>query len=160
MTFSPSLLSRVQFQHRTIEDLIKGYIEEQLRLRNSPDKWSVFENIVHLVVYQLTFQQRIHNILKGNGPMIARYVAENDPLFTEYLVKSLKQLLENLDENRTLIYQRLSLLDTPQLASFGLHPVYGNLTLVQWCEFFLLHEAHHLFTIFKLICSKAEGGSN
>ena len=160
MALSQSILSRLQFQHRTIEELIVGYSEEELKLRNSPEKWSVFENIVHLVVYQLTFQQRIHNILKGDGPLIERYVAENDPLFTEYLRKSLKELLQDLDENRTLIYEQLFVVDTPQLASFGLHAVYGKLTLVQWCEFFLLHEAHHLFTIFKLICGKAEGGSN
>jgi hypothetical protein len=135
-------------------------MEEELKVRNAPDKWSVFENIAHLVVYQLTFRQRIHNILEGNSPLLERYVAENDPLFAEYLGQSLQQLLQNLHKNRTLIYERLCVLDTHQLAFCGSHPVYGNLTLVQWCEFFLLHEAHHLFTIFKLICSKAEGGSN
>jgi hypothetical protein len=160
MALSKSILSRLQFQHLTIEELIDGYNEEQLRVRNSPDKWSVYENIVHLVSYQLTFLQRIHYILNGNSPLIERYVAENDPLFTEYLGQSLQQLLQDLNENRTLIYERLAVLDTPQLACVGLHPVYGNLTLVQWCEFFLLHEAHHFFTIFKLICSRAEGSSN
>lgn len=32
----------------------------------------------------------------------------------------------------------------------GLHPVYGPMTLEGWTEFFLLHEAHHLFTILRL----------
>ena len=30
------------------------------------------------------------------------------------------------------------------------HSAYGKMNLVQWLNFFLLHEAHHLFTIFKL----------
>lgn len=30
------------------------------------------------------------------------------------------------------------------------HPVYGKMNLLQWLNFFLLHEAHHLFTVFKL----------
>lgn len=32
----------------------------------------------------------------------------------------------------------------------GTHKVYGKMNLHQWLNFFLLHEAHHLFTIFKL----------
>jgi hypothetical protein len=32
----------------------------------------------------------------------------------------------------------------------GHHPVFGEMNLIQWLNFFLLHEAHHLFTIFKL----------
>ena len=36
------------------------------------------------------------------------------------------------------------------LAKTGTHPFFGQMTLAQWLNFFLLHEAHHLFTIFKL----------
>ncbi len=32
----------------------------------------------------------------------------------------------------------------------GTHIVFGKMNLHQWLNFFLLHEAHHLFTIFKL----------
>ena len=36
------------------------------------------------------------------------------------------------------------------LVKTGTHPAFGQMTLMQWLNFFLLHEAHHLFTIFKL----------
>ena len=36
------------------------------------------------------------------------------------------------------------------LAKTGTHPVFGEMTLLQWLNFFLLHEAHHLFVMFKL----------
>jgi Protein of unknown function (DUF1569) len=36
------------------------------------------------------------------------------------------------------------------LKKTGTHPAFGILTIEQWLNFFLLHEAHHLFTIFKL----------
>ena len=42
----------------------------------------------------------------------------------------------------------------------GHHPKYGALTLVEWTEFFLLHEAHHLFTLFKLLNEDDEGSGN
>jgi hypothetical protein len=37
-----------------------------------------------------------------------------------------------------------------ELNKTGTHPVYGNLNILKWIEFFLLHEAHHLLTIFQL----------
>lgn len=36
------------------------------------------------------------------------------------------------------------------LGRTGTHPVFGTMTITQWLNFFLLHEANHLFTIFKL----------
>jgi hypothetical protein len=30
------------------------------------------------------------------------------------------------------------------------HSAYGKMNLLLWLNFFLLHEAHHLFTIFKM----------
>jgi hypothetical protein len=32
----------------------------------------------------------------------------------------------------------------------GQHPAFGQMNLIQWMNFFLLHEGHHLFAIFKL----------
>ncbi len=32
----------------------------------------------------------------------------------------------------------------------GTHPAFGVMNLMQWINFFLLHEAHHMFAIFKL----------
>jgi hypothetical protein len=33
----------------------------------------------------------------------------------------------------------------------AVHKKYGALTIMEWTEFFLLHEAHHIFTIFQLM---------
>ena len=37
-----------------------------------------------------------------------------------------------------------------ELLKTGVHKKYGVLTITEWTEFFLLHEAHHIFTIFQL----------
>ncbi|HKH60981.1 MAG TPA: DinB family protein [Flavitalea sp.] len=151
MPLSNSISSRLQFQHETIDELIRGYGEEQLKIRSVPDKWSPFENIAHLVLYQLLFQQRIVRILIESSPSFRRYVADNDPAFDEYLQRPLDQLMEILYSGRKQIYQQLHSISGHQLLLTGQHPVYGSLSLVQWTEFFLLHEAHHLFTLFKLL---------
>ena len=49
----PSHIStRLQYQHKTLVDLIDGLTEEQVRRQIIPGKWSIFENIVHLQTYQ------------------------------------------------------------------------------------------------------------
>ena len=41
-----------------------------------------------------------------------------------------------------------------QLARTGVHPTLGEMALPLWIEFFLLHEAHHLYVVMK----RARGG--
>ena len=154
MLLSNSISTRLEYQHQTIGELIQGYTEDELKIRVIPDKWSAFENIVHLVSYQLVFQQRIVRILIESNPLFRRYVAENDPAFDEYLQQPLDQLKDNLYSARKQIYQQLHTIPDEQLLCTGQHPLYGTLSLIQWTEFFLLHEAHHLFTMFQLLAKR------
>lgn len=147
---SPSITSRLQFQHQTIPEIIRGYTEEQLRIRVIPDKWSILENMAHLTRYQEVFLERIGIISTGSKPMFERYVAENDPGFEIFVQKSLSELSERLVTVRADIYKSLTGLTENQLSQVGVHPKFGALSIIQWTEFFLLHEAHHLFTMFKL----------
>ncbi len=151
MPLSASILSRLLHQHETIGELISGFSEQQLKQAPIPDKWSPFENIVHLAAYQLTYIQRITLILQADQPRFERYIAENDPLFHTSLKKSLPELLDYTNHNRSIMIDFLTGLGDDQLKLKGIHSKYGSLTLNQWTEFFLLHEAHHLWTILQLI---------
>jgi len=145
------MLSRLQHQQETLKELVADFTEEQLRRRVDPEKWSAFENLAHLAVYQPVFLTRIERIGKEKDPRFERYVAEQDALFPISLERGMTDLLREIMQDRALIIARLTALDDNDLRRTGLHPRYGPLTLRQWTEFFLLHEAHHLFTIFKLL---------
>ena len=148
---SPSIKSRLQYQHQTINELIEGLSEEQLRVRLVAGKWSAMENIAHLARYQEIFRERIDIICKATKPTFERYIAEHDPGFEVFVNKSLPVVLHSLFTLRGHIYQHLTLLTDTQILQVGVHPTFGILSISQWTEFFLLHEAHHLFTIFKLL---------
>ena len=150
MPLSLSIQSRLKHQQDTLTDLIKGLTEEQLKQRVNPEKWSVFENIVHLVSYQPVFFKRLQLIEQQDCPAFERYVADNDPVFRQYLERSLKELLEDFSTQRFLINNHVFHLSETVLRREGTHPLYGRFSISQWCDFFLLHEAHHLFTIFML----------
>ena len=138
-------------QHETIRELIGNIPVADLQRRIHPGKWSAFENIAHLAAYQHVFIIRLNRIGQESCPAFDRYVAENDPLFPGVLNTSLAALLDDIDGRRALIFSMLEDGGEALLAKTGLHPRYGLLTVKQWTEFFLLHEALHLFTLFQLL---------
>ena len=148
---SASQITRLKHQHESVVEMTKGFTEEQLRLRPDSGKWSAFENIAHLAAYQPSFIDRLKRIEKEDAPLFQRYVAEDDPRFFECCEMEMHQLNEFLFTHRFLISNHLSTLSEASLRRIGRHPVYGDLNVPKWIDFFLLHESHHLFTIFKLL---------
>lgn len=148
--FSNSQLYRLRYQHRTVAELVSPFTEEQLRLPVNPGKWSALENVAHLAAYQPVFLERIDMIQQQEEPGFGRYVAENDPNFPVMVRQPLSKILDYLVECRARIVQKLESLDEARLKRVGIHLRYGRMDLISWTEFFLLHEAHHLFTIFML----------
>jgi uncharacterized damage-inducible protein DinB len=151
MPLSASILTRLQHQQETIRELIANLPEQELRRRIKPEKWSAFENIAHLAAYQPLFLRRIRRIQTEDNPFFPRYVAEADPEFPAYCQKTLPWLLEEIHTDRRKIIDSLEGMDEVALERTGLHARYGQFSLSQWADFFLLHEAHHIYTIFMLV---------
>ncbi|MBV8391289.1 MAG: DinB family protein [Mucilaginibacter sp.] len=145
-----SLVCRLKTQHLAVAEIVKHIDEQRLNQQPEPGKWSIKDNIAHLVSYQSVFIGRMHQILKGDTPVFSAYRADDEPDFIEARGWSLTDLLSKLNGNRRQILELITNLPDDQLALKGSHPKYGTLTIVEWTEFFLLHEAHHLFTMFKL----------
>jgi hypothetical protein len=151
MPLSASIRHRLAFQHLTVFELSDVVDPSRLKLQINPGKWSVRENIVHLTAYQNTFIQRLGLIESENAPLFERYIAENDPRFHECLEWSDEKLKEIFLGERAQINVILNELNEDQLLRTAKHSKFGLLSVVDWTEFFLLHESHHLFTIFQLV---------
>ena len=144
-------LNRLKTQHELIEHLVSGIKEEELRFRPIPDKWSIHENIAHLACYQLRVITRTEKILSEDNPIFDSYIPEEDPESSRFLSMSVGQLLAHQKEKRIEIVNLISNLTDVQQKRIGVHPKFGKMTIAEWTEFFLLHEAHHMYTIFKLV---------
>lgn len=149
--FYTSLSERLLHQHLALAQIIKPLAEEQLMGELEPGKWSVHENMAHLVSYQPQFLSRLHRILDSQDPFFDRYIGDDDPAFLYWRRQSPGTLLKELEADRQQIIQLLESLNNEQLQRTGIHASYGRLNIEEWTEFFLLHEAHHLLTIFKLV---------
>lgn len=145
-----SLLLRLTNQFQALDHLLHGLTEEQIRQRPLSGKWSIFENLAHLGRYQEVFSDRLQHINAEESPSFDQYVADDDPEFIIWCRLSFPELVGRLSIERSRLNAFLSILHEEQLIRSGLHPVYGAMTIEGWTEFFLLHEAHHFFTILKL----------
>lgn len=149
MEMTSSISTRLHYQHKTLVDLIDGFTDEQIRRNIIPGKWSMFETIVHLQTYQHTFIGRVKLILDGGNPELSRYSAEADPLFHDNCTKSVREIMQDLITVRKGMTAEMVRFGGEDLAKTGVHPLFGKMNLSQWINFFLLHEAHHLFAIFR-----------
>lgn len=152
-----SVSTRLEYQHKSLLDLIEGLSDDQIRRQVEPGKWSIFENIVHLQTYQHTFIRRVRKILEEENPVFTAYVAEADPLFHDNCTKSSREVIQDLLATRKELAAGILSFKETDFTRSATHPKYGPMNLLLWLNFFLLHEAHHLFTIFKL-CGELKKG--
>jgi uncharacterized damage-inducible protein DinB len=145
-----AISTRLHYQHKVLVDIIDGLTDEQIRRNFETGKWSIFENIVHLQTFQHKFNSRVKQILENSNPEFEKYTAEADPLFLDNCQKSTREVMQDLLTVRKEMTARILALGEKEFDKIGHHKVYGTMNLHKWLNFFLLHEGHHLFTIFRL----------
>ncbi|UYZ61863.1 DinB family protein [Hymenobacter weizhouensis] len=150
-TLPASSLTRLQGQYETVFQLLAEVDPALLTRRPASGKWSIHENLAHIGTYQATFLARMQRMQVEDTPQFARYVADEDPTFAPMVARPPAEVQQAFRELRQPLLDYITSLTPTQLARPARHPVYGHLTGVAWVEFFLLHETHHLFTMFRLL---------
>src|SRR6185436_15410293 len=107
--------------YEAIEPLIVGLSEDLLNFHPAPQKWSIKDNIVHLVTYQPVFSERIKLILEQDDPSFERYKADDDPEFESWRSRDLKDLLKTLKNDRLNLFNFINALSDEQLKRKGHH---------------------------------------
>jgi uncharacterized damage-inducible protein DinB len=130
---------------------LSGVSAEKLNAKPIPDKWSAHEQLAHLARYHQIFLQRIDRILSEQAPEFPRYRAEDDPEWPAWSGLPAAQLLVRLSSMRAKLMARLRSLSDEDFERSGVHPRFGRMSLSLWLEFFLVHEAHHLYMVLQLV---------
>ncbi|RAJ08908.1 DinB family protein [Chitinophaga skermanii] len=146
-----SFQSRLQTQHLILQDRLYKYPAELLQNRVDPNKWSVYENFAHLVSYQPVYLERMQQILMQPNPTFKPWSGDTDKNFLEYCHYPLERLLPILMKEREQVIDLVASLSPSEGERMGTHHVYGSMSLLEWTELFILHESHHIFTMFKLL---------
>ena len=147
--------SRLQRCETQLQDFLAVTLEDvpvdTLTQTVVPGKWSAHEQLAHLARYHQIFLQRIDRILTEHAPEFARYRAEDDPEWPAWPSLPTSQLLVRISSMRAKLMARLRSLSEEDFERTGVHPKFGAMSLSLWLEFFLVHEAHHLYAVLQLV---------
>jgi uncharacterized damage-inducible protein DinB len=146
-----SQLARLKTQLASVEVLFAGASPERIDRRPASGKWSARENLAHIGRYHEIFLERLRCILAETSPQFARYRAEEDPGWPEWASRPFEDIRNQLSTLRLKLIDTITGLRASDYARVGIHSAFGEMTLSVWVEFFLVHEAHHLYVILQRI---------
>lgn len=140
------LVMRLQAQMNALAFVLG---DDETALRRSPPGggWCALDHLAHLGRYHVVFRERLERILDEDTPDLGRYRAEDDAGFGRWRAYGRSELQRRMREERAGLIERIAALSPAQFGRRGRHPLFGALSLREWLEFFLLHEAHHLYRI-------------
>jgi hypothetical protein len=144
---SQATLLRLETQLEVIPLLLGGAASDVIMARPVSGKWSALENLAHLARHHEVFLERLHRILTEGAPRLGQYRAEEDSAWPEWSSLSIEEVLIRLKGLRGEIVNLIRGLSEAEVSRVGIHPLFGEMSLVLWVEFFLLHEAHHLYIV-------------
>ena len=142
-----STLVRLETQLEAIPLLLRGATSEAIMARPVSGQWSAHENLAHLARHHEVFLERLHRILDESTPRLGQYRAEEDSAWPEWSSLSIEEVLIRLKALRVKIISLAKGLSRAEARRVGIHPLFGEMSLALWVEFFLLHEAHHLYVV-------------
>jgi len=145
MPLSESLTVRLLMQLESLKLVLGNATPEALRTRPRSGKWSAHENLAHLVQHHHATIARIRRILAEDRPELPRYSAEKDPDWPTLAAENTEEVLRKLLAARQDMLALTAGLSSEQASRIGVHPAFGPMTLAEWLDFFLIHEAHHLY---------------
>jgi uncharacterized damage-inducible protein DinB len=140
------MYARLEAQLESLDVVLARATPDLIDSRPASGDWSARENLAHLARHSTVFLERLDRILTEDTPRLGRYRAEDDPEWPQWSDLPLDEVLRRLKDARRRLIAWVSAVSPDQMSRTGLHPAFGAMTIPQWLEFFLLHEAHHLYT--------------
>ncbi len=145
MALPESLAGRLASQLESLKLVLGNATPAALKTRPKSGKWSAHENLAHLVQHHHATMGRIRRILAEDSPQLPSYSAEKDPDWPAVSAASTEEILRKLRVARREMIALTTGLSPEQCSRTGIHPAFGPMTVAQWLDFFLIHEAHHLY---------------
>lgn len=126
----------------------------RLERRPAEGKWNAREQLAHVTRMHGVCAARIRVILARDRPTLPPYRVERDTSWERWVQYSVPDLLAVAAGRRVDLMSMVRGLNDAAFDRVGVHAQLGPLPLSEWLEFFLVHEAHHLYAIFKLARSE------
>lgn len=140
-------LLRLETQLEVVPLLLTSATPEAIMARPDSGQWPAHQNLAHLARHHEVFLKRLRRILSESAPQLGQYSAEEDSDWPEWFSLSTEEVLSRLKALRAQIIRCCKRLSHAEASRVGVHPLFREMSLALWVEFFLLHEAHHLYMV-------------
>lgn len=147
----PSIIARLRETPTRLEEKTNG-LSEEILVRKIDNKWSIKENIGHLMDLEPLWVERLEDILNGEKFLRATDLQNSKTDLANHNSKSLKELLRTFSEMRLKTVKQITELRESQIFLSALHPRLK--TPMRTMDHFLFvaeHDDHHLETIQQII---------
>jgi len=159
MEIHAETMNRFCSQYRIVKHYIEDLPSQAIHTRFISENWSIHETIAYLCRYQYVFLERLKAISTEINPFFMVYKPENDPEYQFTAARTTGALLHEIYRIRDEMKRMLNNLTTAECSRVGTHAVLGRMNICQWLEFFLLHESHQFYKIFKMAGNFWSNGS-
>ncbi len=146
----PSIIERLQGTPVRLEYKINQIPLENLTLK--PDgKWSIKENIGHLIDLESIWQGRLEDILNGEGFLRAADLENKKTDLADHNKTEIGQLLSAFSDIRNETLKHLVILNESEIYKYALHPrLKTPMRIMDLFLFVAEHDDHHLASITKI----------
>ncbi len=154
MSDTATLISALATAPGVIIPLIREVPEAILRRRPSPEKWSAYENAIHLSQSDVAFRARLDLILSTPEPFIEVIENSAEDEAGAMLEVDLDESLERYVRERADLVTRLKQLSPEEWHQTAVHEAFDHYSVFIMFRHVYVHEMHHAHTIEQLMLSK------
>ncbi len=117
--------------------------ERAQQATDGPDGWSVVEVMCHVRDYEEIFYQRARMMLESDNPKLPAYDQVEMARARNYASQNLRAAFDDYLETRQRFVTLLESLSAEQWQRRGLHPQWGDITIVELATNTALHDLNH-----------------
>jgi DinB family protein len=141
----PGLTARLSHQLVSFRAFVADAGDRDLAFVPASGKWSALQNLAHVGRHHEIMLERLERILAEEAPAFPSYREADDPGWAAWEALPPARVWARLAERRAALLAWAGRLTPAGAARTGVHARFGPMDVARWLEFFLVHEAHHLY---------------
>jgi uncharacterized damage-inducible protein DinB len=146
----PNLCARLRGTPARLEELMRAYSSEVLT-RKHEQTWSMQENAGHLLDLEPLWLGRAEDYVNSVETLRATDLQNRKTHEADHNARRLEEILAGFRKARTLLVERIEILDPVMYSRTALHPrLKTPMRLVDHLYFVAEHDDHHLAQIWEL----------
>ena len=143
----PGIIERLAGTHARLSNQLRE-IPKEILIETVDDKWSIQENVGHLLNLEPLWLGRVDDIASGAKILREADLTNSSTYKSQYNFQALPNILDGFGRDRNLLVAKLRGLEPEVLKKISLHPrLLTPMTIMDLSYFIAEHDDHHLATI-------------